>query len=121
MAEWISGTEALARILYRDGAAVGMVDSPEIAAEIVEALNTVDAARRVWERVSVDGRVREWTNVGDPAPESGRERSPACPNCPGPTVPHQHMAITRTEFDRIQDQLSRVDPYDSTKGGVTDG
>jgi hypothetical protein len=49
------------------------------------------------------------------------ERSPACPNCPGPTVPHQHMAITRTEFDRIQDQLSRVDPYDSTKGGVTGG
>lgn len=54
------------------------------------------------------------------APESGRERSPTCPNCPGPTVPHQHMAITRTEFDRIQDQLLRVDPYDSTKGGVTD-
>lgn len=29
--------------------------------------------------------------------------------------------ITLTEHDRIQDQLSRVDPYDSTKGGVTGG
>lgn len=75
MAEWSAGdTVGLDRVLYRDGRAVGMVDSPEIAAEIVEALNTIDSARRVWERID-DGRVREWTNVGDPPPESGRERS----------------------------------------------
>ena len=63
MAEWSSGTGALGRILYRDGRAVGMVDSPEIALEIVGAMRAV--ARL----------------LGD-EPESGRERSP-CPVCGG--------------------------------------
>lgn len=97
MASWRVG-RTLGVTLYRDEVFVGHVSTAEIALEIVAAMRVVE-------------------KMIDPQ-ESGRERSPACPNCPGPTVPHQHMAITRTEFDRIQDQLSRVDPYDSTKGGI---
>lgn len=41
MAEWRVGRSQL-RTLYRDDVLVGMVDTPEIAAEIVEALNRYD-------------------------------------------------------------------------------
>lgn len=39
---WRVGSK-LGRTLYRDGICVGMVDSPEIAAEIVEAMDAVRA------------------------------------------------------------------------------
>lgn len=76
MTEWSSGTGALARILYRDGAAVGMVDSPEIAAEIVEAMNRVGAltAFQAGQRERLldareSGRERSLDLVGEKGPE----------------------------------------------------
>lgn len=83
MTAWSSGAGALGRILYRDGQAVGMVDSPEIAREIVEALNA-------WQNGTLPGELPAgavWVEPGrtfainassEPTrlPESGRERSP---------------------------------------------
>lgn len=95
MAEWTAGTGALTRVLYRDGAAVGMVDSPEVAAEIVEALNgrlralapagcgcpvTLSSVRTTSHTRECSGRQaaeRIAADIeADEAAESGRERSP---------------------------------------------
>lgn len=85
MTEWSAGdTVGLDRVLYRDGRAVGMLASPEIALEIV-------AAMRVVERL-----------LG-PEPESGRERSPE--------------VITRTEHDRIEEQLRKRSHAEQAAGG----
>jgi hypothetical protein len=153
----------LGRTLYVGEVFVGLMETRELAAEVVETMNRVgrlpDEVQRETGRersrparcaaetrgllaALIAGHVHrcswpdsgrrhahhcecgtEWTEIDPPDAQRRSEATPqnACPNCPGPGVPHQHMAITRTEFDRIQDQLLRVDPYDSTKGGVTGG
>lgn len=74
MSEWSGGTGALARILYRDGQAVGMVDSPEIAAEIVETMNRVGALLDEVRREPVDA-------VAQHVRESAGGRVCVCKHC----------------------------------------
>lgn len=82
----------LKRTLYRDEQLVGLVDTGEIAAEIVETMNRV-------------GRL-----LDEVQGETARERSSAGRLPPGPLNRSLHFP----------DQVSRVDPYDSTKGQCAD-
>lgn len=122
MGEWRVGRK-LGRTLYRDEVFVGLIDSPELAAEIVETMNRV-------------GQLLDEVRVA--TPESGRERSHrgsamVCPTCRD-LVPRgrfdthgQHPRAGQPDLclgfgeDLRPLGLSRVDPYDSTKGGVTRG
>lgn len=52
---WSSGFKS-ARSLWLDGVCVGFVDTPELAAEIVAAMNTVGAATREAEALAAEDR-----------------------------------------------------------------
>lgn len=95
MAEWRAG-RSTGRTLWRDEQLVGMVDSPEIAREIVEAMNA--RGRQVEMLVELAGYPPKSVRV--PLPESGRERSPDAIDAPAPG-----QAITRTEFDRLAEAV----------------
>jgi hypothetical protein len=76
------------RTLYRDGELVGEVETPEIAAEIVETMNRVGRLlAEVWRACGCDPAAgvecrQHMTMITDGSRrESGRERSPAC-TCP---------------------------------------
>lgn len=112
----------LKRTLYRDDQLVGLVDTGEIAAEIVEALNGreryVEGGPEVDEQLAKldwycrrvnEAHLEHWWGTGHErhcpgikesdlamAPESGRERSPE--------------VITYTEHDRIEEQLRKRSP-----------
>jgi hypothetical protein len=47
---WRPGTK-LGRTLYRDEVCVGMVDTPEIAVDLVDAINAVAGGRSFWDHV----------------------------------------------------------------------
>lgn len=99
MAEWRVG-RSLGRTLYRDGQLVGLVDTAEIAAEIVEALNAV---RDVCGCCPKPAPRTDWGAQR----ESGRERSLA-------------EAITAEQIEvQRRSRLPRLlhDPYDAAKGG----
>ena len=105
MAEWRVG-RSTGRTLWRDEQLVGMVDSPEIAAEIVRAMNAFeglkDAARKGRERSPAAPRDHIAGVTGCDCsmcrgPESGRERSlwsdpvyaDRCGKCDHPAHMHQ--------------------------------
>lgn len=73
MAEWRAG-RSTGRTLWRDEVLVGMVDSPKLAAEIVETMNRVGALLDEV-RGSIKGSPSTST-VEAEAMEGGRERSP---------------------------------------------
>lgn len=114
MAEWRVGGK-LKRTLYWNNELVGLADTPEIAGEIVETMNRVGALLAA---------VRQ---------ESGGERSLAAggPKPPPDTSWVQTGSIRatgaprdaqrRSEATPQNDLLgpSRVDPYDTTHGGIT--
>lgn len=88
MAEWRVG-RSVGRTLYLDGKLIGLVDTPELAAEIVETMNRV--GRLLDEVLTAPGHTgtTDCCTYGCPAPEP------------------------RTDW-------SRVDPYDTTKGGAVE-
>jgi hypothetical protein len=109
MAEWRSGTKT-GRTLWRDEVLVGMVDSPEIAAEIaaeiVEGLNLLDEVRPI-------DRSRQR------AAESGRERSLTC-SCPridvGSTY-HEYVLGPRDEDCPFHGKPEAAEPVRQSAGG----
>lgn len=78
---WRVGTK-LGRTLYRDEVLVGMVDTPEIAAEIVAAVYAVDEGRKFWDHV----------DSGQPAIE--REKETAA-----------RLAAANAEVERLRVEL----------------
>jgi hypothetical protein len=93
MAEWRVGGK-LKRTLYRDDQLVGLVDTGEIAAEIVEALNAQNGTLPGDRPLTLTERgMAEWwaKRRREMAAEGGRERSLAGPVVVGETGPEPHQ------------------------------
>ena len=98
MAKW----HADGHVLYRDDALIGMMDSPEIAAEIVRAMNSVETLReRIAEKAAEQKPVPRGhcdNPVDDPLTDEGQRADALADALASPggdvlrTVPRGHCA-----------------------------
>jgi hypothetical protein len=75
VAEWRAG-RSTGRTLWRDEQLVGMVDSPVVAAEIVETMNRVDRLLDEVERQTGRKRSHRWACCGSTNPAHPHDRCP---------------------------------------------
>lgn len=124
------------RTLYRGDELVGLVDTPEIALEVIQALN---ARGRSLVQVAADSIEFEAQRYDDAfATERERDvahglqkaveilrgiaaREPRDAQRRSEATPQNDLRIDRSLINQDPLDPSRVDPYDTTKGGVTDG
>jgi hypothetical protein len=76
---WRTG-RTLGRTLYKDGICVGIVDTPELAAELV-ARSALASARYEVQRPTGDRPTCDTPGCGRPIPEGGEGCPETCPTC----------------------------------------